>query len=171
MQTSMTFRLIWTAFFATAFLLVLATFSDTQPLAQSSEVPDLLQAQSVPSTNGLLDGLQFKAGIVNTEEGSGNALEDTLIFDNGEFLSVVCKRYNFKASPYWVRTDGETIHFLAELTSPTDGKMEWRGAINGDKLNGTMRWTKKRWYWTIDAEHTIEGEVDIGAQSVSASPQ
>ena len=167
----MTFRLIWAAFFATTFLFVSATFSDTRALAQSSEVPELAHVQSVPSTVGLLDGRRFKAGIVNTEDGSGNALEDTLIFDNGAFLSVVCKRYNFKASPYWVRTDGETIHFLAELYSPTDGKMEWRGTINGDKLNGTMRWTKKRWYWTIDAEHTIEGEVDIGAQSVSASPQ
>ena len=170
MQPSKTVGSAWATIFAAACLFLTATFPGQQPLAQSSEQSDALSAQSIPSTNDFLDGLQFKAGIVK-EDGSGNALGDTLIFSNGQFSSVVCKRYNFTASPYWVRTEGETIHFLAELNSPTDGKMVWKGTVTGNKLKGTMRWTRKRWYWTIDAEHKIEGEVDIGAQSVSASPQ
>ena len=171
MQSSKTFGSAWAAIFAPACLLFIATFPNQQPLAQSLDHSDGLSAQSIPSTSDFLDGLQFKAGIVKAEDGSGNALEDILIFSDGKFSSVICKRYNFATSPYWIRTEGETIHFLAELNSPTDGKMIWKGTIAGDKLKGTMHWTRKRWYWTIEAEHIIEGEVDNGAQSVSASPQ
>lgn len=171
MQPSKTFGSAWATIIAAASLFLTSTFPHQQPLAQSLEHSDALNPQSIPSTSDFLDGLHFKAGIVKAEDGSGNALGDVLIFSDGKFSSVVCKRYNFTAAPYWVRTEGEAIHFLAELNSPTDGKMVWKGTITGDKLKGTMRWTRTRWYWTIDAEHNIEGEVDISAQSVSVSPQ
>ena len=148
MRTLTTFRFVPATLFATAYLCFMAIFTNQQPLAQLSERPNEPGAQSNSSTAGLLDGLRFKAGIVKAEDGSGNALEDTLTFRNGEFSSAICKRYNFTASPYWVRTEGETVHFLAELDSPTDGKMVWKGTITGDTLKGTMHWTKERWYWT-----------------------
>ena len=170
MRTSRTFRFAPATLFVAAYLCFTAILPIQQPFAQSAERSSEPGAQSGTSKAGLLDGLQFKAGIVKAEDGSGNALEDTLTFRNGEFSSAICKRYNFAASPYWVRTEGETVHFLAELNSPTDGKMVWKGTITGDKLIGTMHWTKKRWYWTVDVEHRIEGEVDISAQSASASP-
>ena len=44
--------------------------------------------------------------------------------------------------------------------------MIWKGTITGDKLKGSMHWTKKRWYWTVDVEHRIEGKMDI-TQSVA----
>ena len=154
-----------------AWLFFAAPFAIQQSSAQSAEPADTSNAQSIPSTNRLLDGLQFKAGIVKSEDGSGNSLEDTLVFSDGNFSSVVCKRYNFSAAPYWIRTEGKRIHFLAELTSPTDGTMVWKGTVADGELRGTMRWTKKRWYWTIDAEHLIQGKVDTEAQSVSASQQ
>ncbi len=108
-----------------------------------------------------LDGLQFSAGIIRSSEAdSGNApLGDTLVFKDGEFSSAICERYNFSSAPYWIRQDSEQIHFLAELSSPTDGKMVWQGTVRDGKLEGTMRWTRKRWYWTIDVEHNIRGEV------------
>lgn len=171
MQHSKTFGSARARIFAAACLLLTTIFSNQQTWAQSSQQSDSLSARSIPSTSDFLDGRQFKAGIVKAEDGSGNALGDTLIFSDGKFSSAICKRYNFTAAPYWVRTEGETIHFLAELSSPTDGRMVWKGTIAGDKLKGTMRWTRERWYWTVDAEHNIEGEVDNGAQSISASPQ
>ena len=169
MLLSTTCRLAWVEAFALTCLFLIATLPNQQSLAQSQKQSNVIRHQSIPSTNDLLDGLQFKAGIVKAEESSGNALGDTLIFKDGKFSSVVCKRYNFKPAPYWVRTDGKTIHFLAELNSPTDGKMIWKGTISAEKLKGTMRWTRRRWYWTVDAEHHIEGEVDVDAQSVSAA--
>ena len=109
----------------------------------------------------LLDGLQFSAGIIRSSEAdSGNApLGDTLVFKDGEFSSAICERCNFSSALYWIRQDGEQLHFLAELSSPTDGKMVWQGTVRDGKLEGTMRWTRKRWYWTIDVEHNIRGEV------------
>ena len=111
-----------------------------------------------------LDGLQFSAGIVRSSEAeTGNEpLRDTLIFKDGQFSSVVCERYNFTSAPYWIRSEGDQVHFLVELTSPTDGKMVWKGTIRDEKLEGTMRWTRKRWYWTVDAEHKIRGELKDG---------
>jgi hypothetical protein len=119
---------------------------------------------------GSLDGQQFKAGIVRkgADESKKQPLGDILIFRKGKFSSAVCKRYNFTDAPYWVRVEGEKTHFLAELTSPTDGKMVWKGTIHKGKLQGTMRWTKKRWYWTVDAEHKIRGKLDSDA--IAASP-
>lgn len=96
-------------------------------------------------------------------------LGDVLTFSNGIFSSEICKRYNFKGAPYWVRVEGDQVHFLAELTSPTDGRMLWKGTIRGGILKGTMRWTKKRWYWTIDTEHKISGKLEKGQGTVSRS--
>jgi len=49
--------------------------------------------------------------------------------------------------------------------------MVWKGTVSGDKLDGTMRWTRTRWYWTIDVEHKIQGQVDLAGEPVSASPK
>jgi|GEM_PF-1563847 len=109
-----------------------------------------------------LEGLRFSAGIVRAaDDGSGSEpLPDVLIFKDGQFSSEVCKRYNFPSAPYWIRRNGNQVLFRAELTSPTDGTMVWNGSVVNGKLEGTMRWTRKRWYWTIDAEHQIRGELD-----------
>ena len=118
-----------------------------------------------------LDGRQFKAGIVrkDADEGGENLpLDDQLMFRDGKFSSAVCKRYNFADAPYWVRVEGDQIHFLAELTSPTDGRMQWKGTIRGNTLEGTMRWTKKRWYWTINTEHRISGTLENGLSAASS---
>ena len=104
-----------------------------------------------------LDGQSFKAGIIR--KGATNQLEDTFTFEDGTFSSAMCKRYNFAAAPYWLRQEGDKVHFRAELESTTDGVMVWQGVISNGMLEGTMRWTKKRWYWTIDTEHRISGQV------------
>jgi len=115
---------------------------------------------------GPLDGRRFRAGIVRAEDGRRDddaPLLDRLIFDNGAFSSEICRRYNFRDAPYWVRREGEQIHFLVTLESPTDGVMVWQGTVRDDALEGTMRWTKRRWYWTIEAEHRIRGTLETGS--------
>ncbi|PHP67795.1 hypothetical protein CSC94_08955 [Zhengella mangrovi] len=117
---------------------------------------------------GALDGMEFRTGIVRVGKGSeAQPLEDKLIFQNGNFISEICRQFNFQPAPYWIRKDGDEVHFLAELVSPTDGKMRWEGALSQGELHGTMHWTKHRWYWTIDVEHTIVGVLD---KPVSAKP-
>lgn len=151
-----------------AFLLIALLFS-TSARTQSATASI---AAPTAARGGMLDDRQFKAGIVRIEEDQDEEkkpLGDQLTFSNGMFSSAVCKRYNFKEAPYWVRVEGEKTHFLAELTSPTDGRMLWKGTIQGNTLEGTMRWTKKRWYWTIDTEHRIRGELDKGASNAAPS--
>ena len=116
---------------------------------------------------GALDGREYSARIVRSEadgDGKKPPLGDKLTFKDGKFSSEVCRRFNFVEAPYWVREENGQIHFLAELTSPTDGTMVWKGSIRGDALEGTMRWTKKRWYWTIDTEHKIRGKLEHHAR-------
>lgn len=148
--------------FAAAFVFtVMFITTGWSQTAKQNEHPSIAAA---PGTMPTLDGRQYKAGIVratSTEEGEKKPLGDLLMFNGGKFSSAVCKRYNFAEAPYWIRIEGDRVHFLAELTSPTDGKMVWKGTIRGDTLEGTMRWTKKRWYWTVDAEHKISGQLDV----------
>jgi hypothetical protein len=106
-----------------------------------------------------LDGMVFSAGIVRSGAAPDAPLEDVLEFRDGVFSSVMCRRYNFADAPYWVRPDGGETLFLAELTSPTDGRMVWQGSVVGGVLTGTMRWTRERWYWTVDVEHAITGRL------------
>lgn len=137
---------------------------------QSSIAPSAAETVApVPSVR-LLDGQQFRAGIVRVDsDGKKRPLEDQLMFADGKFSSAVCKKYNFVTAPYWTRVEGDRVHFLAELKSPTDGTMVWKGSIRGNVLEGTMRWTKKRWYWTINTEHKIRGKLEK-KQSTTMSP-
>jgi hypothetical protein len=108
-----------------------------------------------------LDGQEFEAGIVQQGDSAAPSepLIDRLSFENGTFSSLICERYGFVPSAYWVRGTADAIEFTAILESPTDGVMEWRGTVKDGKLDGTMRWTRERWYWTIEAEHHIVGEI------------
>jgi hypothetical protein len=129
-------------------------------LALAAILASDVKAQSAGA--GPLDGFRYSAWIV-CDDGSRAASEplvDTLLFERGEFSSAICVRYNFKPSEYWVRQDGEAIEFLAELNSPTDGRMIWRGTVRNGELEGTMRWIRKRWYRTLDVTHTIHGTVE-----------
>ena len=150
--------------------LVVAFFLATPAWSQSSTRLGETKASPAIATAYPLDGRQFSASIVRDgtdEDGENPPLGDQLMFSDGKFSSAVCKRYNFAAAPYWVRVEGDQVHFLAELTSPTDGRMLWKGTIRGDALEGTMRWTKKRWYWTVDAEHKIRGKLETGFSAAS----
>ena len=155
---------------AVAVSLAIAVLLPSTALPQSATISTDAKIIRPNKSGGLLDGRQFKAGILRADaepDGEKPPLGDQLMFSNGKFSSAVCKRYNFAEAPYWVRVEGDQVHFLAELTSPTDGKMVWKGTVRGDTLEGTMRWTKERWYWTIDTEHVIRGKLENGANAAS----
>jgi hypothetical protein len=155
---------VFAATFLAAFLLPAIAWS------QSSTSPN--EASTVPPTVSAhpLDGRQFNVHIVRDDadkDGKNRGLGDQLMFSDGNFSSAICKKYNFADAPYWVRIAGDQVHFLAELASPTDGTMRWEGTIRGDTLEGTMRWTKTRWYWKIDTTHKISGKLVKGLTAVS----
>jgi hypothetical protein len=151
---------------------VAALLSATTAWSQSSIVSSEAKTTPPVAHAGPIDGRQYSASIVRDdadEDEESRPLVDRLIFSDGMFSSEICTQYNFTEAPYWTRMEGDQVHFLVELTSPTDGTMLWKGIIRGDTLEGTMRWTKKRWYWTIDTEHKIRGRLDKGLSAASAS--
>lgn len=151
-------RLAMTAIVAVVTAWVAAWFA--LPAFATEPMLEPMIIQSAP-----LEGQTFRASIVRSSEADqAKSLGDTLTFSNGLFGSALCRRYNFPDVPYWIRRDRDQVHFLAEMTSPTDGKMVWQGTIKGGNLEGTMRWTKRRWYWTIDVEHRIRGTFDGSSQ-------
>ncbi len=101
---------------------------------------------------GLLDGMKFEGSL--TEDGSEAApLEETLTFENGEFISKACIPFGFGKAPYKATKEGDKIKWSAVVTSsePEGGKAEWSGTVVGDKLTGRLIWSK--------ADETIEYSV------------
>lgn len=92
---------------------------------------------------GLLDGMTFEGDLV--EYGSESApSEDTLTFENGKFLSKACVRYGFGEAPYKATREGDKIKWSVVVVSsePEGGKAEWSGTVVGNKLTGTMFWSR-----------------------------
>lgn len=114
---------------------------------------ELCPAQAEES--GLLDGMKFEGSL--TEDGSKAApFEETLIFENGEFLSKACIPYGFGKAPYKATREGDRIKWSAVVpNSDSEGdKAEWSGSVVGDKLTGKMIWSKanETIEYTVDAE-------------------
>ncbi|MGB7792322.1 MAG: hypothetical protein WBL39_14030, partial [Terrimicrobiaceae bacterium] len=105
---------------------------------------------------GLLDGMKFEGSL--TEDGSQAApFEETLIFENGEFLSKACIPYGFGKAPYKATREGDRIKWSAVVPnsdSEGGGKAGWSGSVVGDKLTGKMIWSKpnETIEYTVDAE-------------------
>jgi hypothetical protein len=110
--------------------------------------------------SGLLDGKSF---VGNNGE-KGRELDpdehEEIIFENGRFRSVSCDPYNFGDSEYSTTVVGKIIHFEAETTSPSHGKIVWEGTVNGDTALVTFVWTKERWYWDTRREYWFKGKLN-----------
>ena len=88
-----------------------------------------------------LDGKTFSGE--SAEKGKTNMEKDTVTFAGGRFRSKACDAYGFGDAPYVATTapDG-TINWTAETASTKEGKIQWKGAVKGDKLSGTYVWMK-----------------------------
>ena len=108
--------------------------------------------------SGSLDGKVF-VGHIGPKGGKADG-QDEIVFLNGQFLSTGCSEYGFGSAPYDVSASGDRVAFKAVTLSPKHGQIEWEGQIQGDRLEATYLWTKKRWYW-FDAheEHWFKGRL------------
>jgi hypothetical protein len=105
----------------------------------------------------ILDGKKFIGPT--GEKGKKVHHEDVLSFSDGKFTSSECFQFGFKGGPYTATVEAESIHFHAETTSPTHGKMVWKGTLQGDTLAVTYTWTKERWFWTTFREYWFKGSL------------
>jgi len=87
---------------------------------------------------GALDGKSFAGQMGQAGKKKGD--QDTFIFKNGKFHSIACDPYGFGDGEYTAAVESDTISFKVTTTSPTDGRMEWNGTVQGRKLEGTATW-------------------------------
>jgi len=140
-------------FCAATIVIVSATFFGPYVLAAPLEA----KTQESKVWASTLDGKSFRSRQYN-DDGTPRPW-DVLVFKDGNFISENCKPYGFVEGPYWLRFDGDSVHFLAELESPTHGTMVWKGTVKGDKIEGNLVWTRKRWYWTIRRSFNFAGSL------------
>lgn len=101
---------------------------------------DANMVEGVAATAALLDGRSFAGRLGEKGKSRGDA--DSFVFRNGEFRSTACDAYGFGASPYRASRQGGDVTFEATTRSAREGTMEWKGTISGDKVNGTILWTR-----------------------------
>ena len=94
----------------------------------------------------LLDGKSFKGPT--GEKGKKSHHEDVLVFKDGQFTSSMCFEYGFTGGPYTAWVEKDLVHFQAETVSPTHGKMNWKGTLQGETMVVEYSWTKERWLGT-----------------------
>ena len=102
-------------------------------------------SRDVFAGQGTLDGKTF---VVETgEKGKSGGDKDTLTFKDGNFHSLGCDRYGFGDGAYTPTMNGDSIRFEAVTTSPTKGKMTWKGIVTGDKIEVGYVWVDaSHWY-------------------------
>jgi len=102
-------------------------------------------SRDVSAGQGALDGKTF---VVETgEKGKSGGEKDTLTFRDGNFHSAGCDQYGFGDGAYTSTVDGDSIRFEVVTTSPTKGKMTWKGTVQGDKIEVGYVWVDaSHWY-------------------------
>ena len=108
-----------------------------------------------PVGSQALDGMRFVGPTGAAGKGADH--EDVVVFADGMFRSAQCEKFGFGASSYTATDRDGVVHFTAATTSPTSGKLEWQGRIDGDSVEATFLWTKERWYWNIRREYWFKG--------------
>ena len=102
-------------------------------------------SRDVVAGQGPLDGKTF---VVETgEKGKSGGEKDILTFKDGNFHSTGCDQYGFGDGAYTSTVNGDSIQFEAVTTSPTKGKMTWKGTVIGDKIEVGYVWVDaSHWY-------------------------
>ena len=92
-----------------------------------------------------LDGTKWIVKVTPDEvavKKGEQAFKDTLSFDKGNVEMSECVKDGFAASPYTVEKKGEGWAFETGQKSEKGDRSAWKGKIQGEKITGTMVWTK-----------------------------
>jgi len=116
-------------------------------------------ADSSTPLHAVLDGKTFQSKL-GVKGGPGD-IDDLLVFDDGEFVSEECeRRCGYTKVEYWVRAEGDAVQMRADVPcTESDAIMYWRGTVRGDKIEGSIIWVNKRWYWTFEKELWFKGRL------------
>ena len=127
--------------------------------ALNKDIPDLTIPDAAWSPGHELDGKSFSidATLNNGAEGE----TDTLVFEDGRFLSMDCEEYcDFGFSDYRTWVEEGVIHFTSVATCPTaPHRVVWHGHVTGNDITVELSWTTRRWYWTHQITGTAQGSL------------
>lgn len=109
----------------------------------------------VAPAEDLLDGRIFD-GMIGPIENPD--LADSLHFSDGHFWSDICIRCGFMPGEYTAERTGDGVRFRGILVSDSRGQFEYEGLVSdGGEISVTIRWERKRWYWTSRREIAFRG--------------
>lgn len=115
--------------------------------------------------DGALDGRVFSGKIGPVENPD---LDDSLHFNDGYFWSDICTRCGFQPGRYTSTRTDDGIRFSGVLVSDSRGQFDYDGLVRADgTLSVTIRWERKRWYWTSQREIAFEGHEDPVSTAVN----
>jgi len=127
-------------------------------------------AGSEGGARGLLDGKVYV--VEKGEKGKKADGKDTYIFVSGTFRSANYEKWEgFVEGAYTAAQDGDTVTFVADTASKSNGTIHWEGKVKDGVIDLRYTWTgrKPRWYQvsTKPAEHwarsfTVKGTDDPG---------
>ena len=109
----------------------------------------------VIAQEGLLDGKVFIGQY--REKHRRSVKEDELRFVNGEFHSIRYGKKGFNNGVYTARADADKVYFEAETVNPKQGKIKWRGVVNGDSIEVNYHWSKKGWLSDTEKDYSLNG--------------
>lgn len=104
---------------------------------------------------GTLDGKTFSGQIVS--KGEDKPFSDNFVFKDGTFRSTACDEYGFTAAPYTTTKEGANVAFQSTTSNPKGSKIEWKGSVKGNTVEGTMQRMAKD--GTIVESSTFNGTV------------
>lgn len=117
---------------------------------------------SFAQAEGLLDGKSF-AGMIGPSENPD--LDDTLQFSDGFFWSDICTRCGFVPGAYSSEHTEDGIRFTGVLESESRGQFQYNGFVSDDgTIDVSIRWERKRWYWTSAREISFQGSENRGTE-------
>ncbi len=95
-----------------------------------------LKAQQVM---GALDGKSFTIELM--KDGKFDSKE-TLVFEKGMVDPLDCHQYGFTSATYQAKNAAGLTTWAASCKSDKEGTMSWQGKVTGDRIEGTVVWSK-----------------------------
>ncbi len=77
----------------------------------------------------------------NAESAGAKAFKDAALFHNNELSFEALAMYGFNTVAYALQGDNQDV-FTANMTSQTQGSLQWVGRKSGGKVSGLLVWTK-----------------------------
>lgn len=88
---------------------------------------------------GPLDGRCFQ---VEVRRAGARPTAERLLFREGRFYALECTFDGFVPGDYDACVAAWGVGFSSETASPTEGRIRWEGRVVGDRVVGTLLWTR-----------------------------